>query len=45
MSAASRASSDRRVWITGIGLITSIGIGKEPFWDGLHAGKSGGQAH
>jgi 3-oxoacyl-[acyl-carrier-protein] synthase II len=37
---SSRARSKRRVWITGIGLITAIGIGKEPFWDGLHAGKS-----
>jgi 3-oxoacyl-[acyl-carrier-protein] synthase II len=31
---------DRDVWITGIGLITAIGIGKEPFWDGLHAARS-----
>ncbi len=30
----------RRVWITGIGIVTAIGIGKEPFWDGLHAGRS-----
>jgi len=35
-----RARDDRRVWITGVGLITAVGIGKEPFWDGLHAGKS-----
>jgi 3-oxoacyl-[acyl-carrier-protein] synthase II len=41
---ASRATSDRRggrrVWITGIGVITAVGIGRDPFWDGLHAGVS-----
>lgn len=31
----------RRVVITGIGPITSVGIGKENFWRGLRAGKSG----
>ena len=30
----------RRVWITGIGVITAIGIGRDAFWDGLHAGRS-----
>lgn len=37
---ASRRSEPRRVWITGLGLVTPIGIGLEPFWDGLHAAKS-----
>ncbi len=30
----------RRVWITGLGLITPVGIGLEPFWAGLQAGRS-----
>jgi 3-oxoacyl-[acyl-carrier-protein] synthase II len=32
--------SEREVWITGIGIVTAIGVGKEPFWRGLHAQKS-----
>lgn len=31
----------KRVVITGIGVVTSIGIGKEEFWKNLIAGKSG----
>ena len=31
----------RRVVITGVGPVTAIGIGKEPFWNNLLAGKSG----
>lgn len=31
----------RRVAITGVGPITSIGIGKEAFWNGLRSGRSG----
>ena len=31
----------RRVVVTGLGPITPIGIGKDAFWDGLCAGKSG----
>ncbi|HHN66077.1 MAG TPA: beta-ketoacyl-[acyl-carrier-protein] synthase family protein [Nitrospirae bacterium] len=31
----------RRVVITGLGVVTSIGIGKEEFWQNLIAGKSG----
>ncbi len=30
----------RRVWITGIGVVTPIGIGLEAFWEGLRAGRS-----
>jgi 3-oxoacyl-[acyl-carrier-protein] synthase II len=33
-------NSERRVWITGLGLVTPIGIGREGFWDGLRAGRS-----
>ncbi len=33
--------AERRVWITGIGVVTPIGIGLEPFWTGLHAARSG----
>jgi 3-oxoacyl-[acyl-carrier-protein] synthase II len=31
----------RRVVVTGVGLVTPIGIGKEEFWNNLIAGKSG----
>ncbi len=34
-------STHNRVVITGLGAITSIGYGKEPFWEGLSAGRSG----
>jgi 3-oxoacyl-[acyl-carrier-protein] synthase II len=30
----------RRVWITGLGLITPVGIGGERFWTGVRAGRS-----
>ena len=32
---------NRRVVITGLGVISSIGIGKDEFWKNLIAGKSG----
>lgn len=31
----------RRVAITGLGMATPVGIGKEPFWNALISGKSG----
>jgi 3-oxoacyl-[acyl-carrier-protein] synthase II len=34
-------TSPRRVVITGFGCVTPIGIGREQFWEGLKAGKSG----
>jgi 3-oxoacyl-[acyl-carrier-protein] synthase II len=33
-------SDRRRVWITGIGVITAIGTGRDPFRAGLRAGRS-----
>ena len=30
----------RRVVITGLGVISPIGIGREPFWEGLRRGES-----
>jgi 3-oxoacyl-[acyl-carrier-protein] synthase II len=30
----------RRVWITGIGVITPIGLGRDAFWEGVRAGRS-----
>lgn len=40
MRKASRAST-RRVMITGIGMLCSVGIGTEPAWEAIRAGKSG----
>ncbi|HWH36324.1 MAG TPA: beta-ketoacyl-[acyl-carrier-protein] synthase family protein [Candidatus Limnocylindrales bacterium] len=34
------ARPPRGVWITGIGVITAVGIGRDAFWQGLHAGRS-----
>jgi 3-oxoacyl-[acyl-carrier-protein] synthase II len=33
-------NAGRRVWITGLGIVTPIGIGLDAFWNGLHAGRS-----
>lgn len=33
--------SRRRVVVTGVGLVSSIGIGTQPTWDGLCAGRNG----
>jgi 3-oxoacyl-[acyl-carrier-protein] synthase II len=30
----------RRVWITGLGLVTPVGTGVTPFWHGVRAGRS-----
>lgn len=35
------AQSDRRVVVTGMGLVTPLGIGLEENWEGLMAGRSG----
>ena len=37
----SHKSSKRRVVITGIGVISPIGIGKDLFWQSLRSGRSG----
>ena len=37
----SNSRDGRRVVVTGLGVISSIGIGKEAFWDGLAQGKNG----
>ena len=30
----------RRVWITGLGLVTPVGLGRDAFWSGLQAARS-----
>lgn len=35
------AATHNRVVITGLGVITAIGAGKEPFWDALRSGRCG----
>lgn len=41
MSETLDPGQNRRVVITGLGVLSSIGIGKELFWDSLQNGKSG----
>jgi 3-oxoacyl-[acyl-carrier-protein] synthase II len=36
-----RTTVEERVVITGIGVVTSLGIGVDPFWQNIKAGKSG----
>ncbi len=38
---SSRSREERRVVITGLGVVSSIGTGKEAFWQSLSQGKSG----
>ncbi len=35
------ANADQRVVITGMGVVSPVGIGIEPFWDGISSGRSG----
>ncbi|MBI3406850.1 MAG: beta-ketoacyl-[acyl-carrier-protein] synthase family protein [Planctomycetes bacterium] len=35
------SASPRRVVVTGLGMVTPIGIGVTPFWDSLHHGRGG----
>ncbi len=35
------ANADQRVVITGIGVVSPVGIGVGPFWDGISSGRSG----
>jgi 3-oxoacyl-[acyl-carrier-protein] synthase II len=40
MSEGGRSRAPREVVITGLGLVTPIGIGRDRFWEGLRAGRS-----
>src|SRR5438270_6155892 len=41
MADSTTISDQQRVVITGLGVVTSLGIGVEPFWENILAGKSG----
>src|SRR6266545_4596175 len=35
------SNHNRRVVLTGLGIVSSIGVGKDQFWESLRSGKSG----
>ena len=35
------ANADRRVVVTGMGVVSSVGIGVQPFWESISSGRSG----
>jgi 3-oxoacyl-[acyl-carrier-protein] synthase II len=41
MQSGAAKQDNRRVVVTGLGVVSAIGVGKEPFWDSLSAGRSG----
>ncbi len=41
MTAAKKTVEYKRVVVTGVGVVSALGIGKQPFLDGLLAGRSG----
>ena len=38
---AAENDNSRQVVVTGLGIISPVGIGREPFWESLASGKSG----
>jgi len=41
MQSTESKNGSRRVVVTGLGVVSAIGIGKESFWDSLRSGRSG----
>src|SRR5262245_29139092 len=37
---ADEGNENERIVVTGLGLVTPFGLGREPFWDGLRSGRS-----